>query len=89
MVTLLRLWFNFLIALSIFFFPWWISVGLIVFLLFVVQAPEILLWGLALDILYGTALPSFFNIVFIFTLLFFVLFIIVGYSKRFLVFYPS
>ena len=82
-----RISLNILMVSSILFLPWWLSILFALVLLFGFEAVEVLGWGLLIDILYGTPLTLFFNFTFIFTLLFFVLFLSTQYLKRYLVFY--
>ena len=63
-----RLALNTLIALSIVWFPWWLSLFLLIVLMALYRAYEALLWALLYDSLYGGALPALYGFGYIMTL---------------------
>lgn len=76
----LRVFLGFLIILSIYLFPWWVSVLFILVLVARFRAPEVVLYGFMIDALY--AVPHAFNFYFwgfVSTLL---LFFVVEYIKK-------
>jgi len=83
----LRLLLNALIALGILFLPWWTVVLFVLALLVVCEAWEVLLWGVVFDMLYGSPVPFYGDLTFIFTIVFMTLFVFVGVLKRRLIFY--
>lgn len=83
----LRIIFNLLIFTSILFLPWWFTVIIAISFLFMFTSYEVILLGLFADILYSSSVPSFFNIEFLFTIVFIILFIIVYFVKNKLIFY--
>jgi len=84
-----RILLNLLIFSSILFLPWWMTLFVVLVLLFALEAPEVLVWGLFIDVLYSVPLVLFFHFTFVFTFLFFVLFLFTKYLKKRLVFYPT
>lgn len=86
-MVFLRVILNILLALSIMFLPWWISVVLAFALLFLYAAYEVLFWGLVMDMLYSAPIGAFFGIELIFTILFVLLFIFAGYCKQWFMLY--
>lgn len=83
----IRILLNLFLFFSILFLPWWFTLFAAVAFLFIFEAYEVLLWGLFADVLYSTPVPAYFNIEFLFTLLFFILFIGIHYIKKRLRFY--
>lgn len=85
----LRIIMNIALALSILFFPWWVTGLLAVLMIFMFQAFEIILWGFIADTLYGAPVAAYYNTEFLFTLLFVALLILIVPIKRRLIFYKS
>jgi len=84
---IIRLSLNLLLGISLLAFPWWMSLLLMLGMAFIYSAYEILFWGLAADALYGWPLPLFDNTPILFSVIALGIFLIVEYSKRFLIFY--
>lgn len=84
----LKIIFNLSIFASILFLPWWLTVIIAISFLFMFTSYEVILWGLFADILYSSPVLSFFNIEFLFTIVFIMLFIVVYFIKNKLIFYP-
>lgn len=72
---------------SLLFLPWWITVIVAIAFLFFFNAYEVLLWGLLGDFLYSTQIPDFFNIEFLFTIIFFLFFVGAFFLKKRLIIY--
>ena len=84
---MLRIVLNILLGISVLALPWWVSIFIILSMLFLYRAYEVLAWALIADALYGWPLPVFFNIPILFTILVTLLFFATEYGKRYLVFY--
>jgi hypothetical protein len=78
----LRITLNLLIFSSILFLPWWFTALAAIGFMFAFEAYEVLLWGLIADIYYGAPVPAYFNIEFLFTILFFILFAVIHFFKK-------
>ena len=72
---------------SVLFLPWWVTLFAIAVFIALRFAPEVLFWGLALDLLYGAPLPSFFTVPLVCTLTAVVLFSAAELLKRRLTLY--
>lgn len=81
-----RIALNVVLVSSILFLPWWFSIAAAATLLFAFSAYEVLFWGLFADALYSAPIGAFVGIELVFTTLFILLFICIGYSKRWLMF---
>ena len=77
-MVFLRTTLNILLAASILFLPWWISIVLAFSLLLLYSAYEVLFWGLIMDMFYSAPIGVFFGIELVFTILFVLLFIFAG-----------
>jgi len=86
---MLRLFLNLCLLVSVFLFPWWLSVAFMGLLLITARAYEIIFWGFIIDLLYGASIPRFMNVPFVFTLGSAALFCLVEYIKPRLVFYQQ
>lgn len=79
----IRIILDILIASSIVMFPWWTSIILVVFGIFMFNSfYEALFFGLVMDSLYGVGRNLFFNLPFIYFLLSFLLIVIISWFKR-------
>ena len=83
----LRIILNILLGISVLTLPWWLSLLIILVMLFLYRAYEVLAWGFIADVLYGWPLPAFFNTSLLITFSVVLLFLVAEYVKRFLVFY--
>lgn len=86
---ILRIFLNIFILTSILFFPWWITLGIVLILLAIYNAYEVIVWGVFADALYSIPLVEFFNIQFIFTITFVLLLVISSFLKKKVIFYNS
>ena len=69
---------------------WWLTWCIAIALLFYFPVYyEIILWGIIYDAMYGTALPEFWNIRYIFTIASIVLFLIALFLRKRLVIYED
>ena len=85
----LRIFANIVLFVSVLFLPWWITALLGVIVAFTYTAYELFGWGIFADSLYSVPLDAFSNIQFLFTLYFFVLFVVVIFIKRKTIFYQT
>jgi len=84
-----RILINISIFLSALFLPWWITLIFILLLVFSFIAPEILVWGFFIDVLYAAPVAPFLGFEFIFTFFFLFLYFVAHYLKKRLVFYSA
>lgn len=84
---LVRILLSGLFFLSIFFFPWFVTVLLGLLLVVRYPAYEVVLGGLMLDFLYGASVPSFHIGPYLFTIFFSATLVLSIYIKQKLVFY--
>lgn len=82
-----RIVLNFILAASILFLPWWVSVLTGVLMLFLFEAYEIVVWGFVADQLYSVPNALFFNIEFLFTITFALLLFSISKFKKYVIFY--
>lgn len=82
-----RISINILLLISILYFPWWITIAIALLLLVLHNGVELLFWGVFADSLFGTQLLYFYDIQYLFTLLFFSLIFIAMYLKKKVIFY--
>ena len=71
------------------FLPWWITTIIAIGFLFKFKAYEVIFWGVFADILYSSAVINFLNIQFLFTMTFILLFMIMYFIKKRLMFYST
>lgn len=84
---IIRVFLDAALFFSVLFAPWWVSLLIAVALVSVADAFEILFAGIAIDALYGTAVPGFAMIEIVFTGIFALVFILAWLSKRYLLVY--
>ncbi len=78
-----RILIDIFIFLSILFFPWWITVILVIWGVFLFDNfYEALLAGLLIDLLYGTRTEEFFGIWFVFFIIFLSIYFLAGKLKE-------
>lgn len=83
-----RIILNIILFISVIICPWWVSVILALAILYYLKNfPEIVVYGLILDIYYGKLSPSFHILDYRFTLLFLVLLFTSFFIKKRLKFY--
>jgi len=78
-----------LFFLSIFLFPWYVTVLCALTLLILSPGYEIIIGGLVLDFLYGAVVPDLFSSPFSFTIFFTLMYIGSRFIKKRLVFYQD
>lgn len=86
---ILRIFLNIFIFLSILFFPWWITLGVVLIILAIYNAYEVIVLGIFADALYSVPLVDFFNIQFVFTIIFVSLLVVSSFLKKKVIFYNS
>lgn len=84
---MIRLGLQLLVLAGILFLPWWVSALSFFVLLAAADAPEVLLYGLLADILYGVPPGPFFDIPLIFTAYALVAYLASGAIKSRLAYY--
>lgn len=84
-----RIIFTILFFLSIFLFPWYITVFFALALVIVAPGYEIIIGGLIIDFIYGAVVPSFYTSPFSFTVFFGLIYIGSYFIKKRLVFYQD
>ena len=85
--NLLRIALNMFMLAALLWLPWYVMLIIALPLVFYYRAYEVLVWGVAGDMLYAVSSPPFLGLPIFFTVLFVVLFLSAEYAKRFLVFY--
>ncbi len=84
-----RFIFTVLFFLSIFLFPWYLTVLFALALIIVSPGYEIVIGGLIIDFIYGVSVPSFFTSPFSFTIFFSLVYVASYFIKKYLVFYDD
>mgnify|MGYP006929368560 CR=1 FL=1 len=72
---------------SLLFFPWWLSLVIALLYLFLFKAYEVVALGFIADSLFAVPIASFSGFLYVYTVLFIILFLVISILKKYIVYY--